>query len=204
MSLCLLAAVGSALRPQDSELLVGADALGWDPGSGEVRVRTAEGALVAFDVFLRPLERASGPLPADAVAVEGGWAAAPAWAGRTLSLDARAGVLRLGPASWEVPARLRWGPGWLCVEFRGAQPGGELRWSTAGRDGTTRFRCDRADGLWQRAWVEGLEPGQVLSLQWSPTVRVWPTGSAAVPQRDLTIPEVDPAGERPTEAWPSD
>ena len=207
MSASLLVALCAAQEPAPSTLQ-GARALSWSPVRGLVAVECADGSLRTFDVFLRPQTASPSEAAWEAVRVgSAGDAGADlaVWGGRVLHLDAADGSLTLGAAPWERPPSLRWGPGWLCVEFRSAQPGGVLEWRRAGSEATQalRFQVDRADGLTQRVWLEGLRAGDTLELLWQVPQLRFPAAEPPV-WRSVEVPAVDPAGARPTAAWPGD
>lgn len=180
-------------------------AVAWLPSRGEVLVQPAGGgAIQVFDSLLQP-KKGSTPvsMPTDAMMPSSdGTLTVPVWSRRTLQVDAATGALALNAAPWEREPVLRYGPGWICVELRSAYAGGELEWRRAGSKEVTalRFRGDRADALTQRVWLEGIDAGESLELRWAHPRPRFPRPSPAWVV--VTMPAVDPAGERPTEAWP--
>lgn len=126
----------------------------------------------------------------------------PAWGGRALHLDG-AGRLRLGAHFWESAPRIEWGPGWAAVELRCARPVTALRWRLAGAEGaesTVAFRSDRHDGIRQRAHLRGLAAGAEIEILLPEALPTFPP--RAEKWERFRVPEVDPAGTRPTSEWP--
>ena len=205
--LLLASEVPLAPPPQEPEPLRRVVAAAWMRDRAEIWVLCEAGLRVrAFDPWLRERPAPDGAVaafPAQAAGEpEGPLLRVPVWGGRVLRVDRAAGDLRLEPTWWETPPRLVWGPGRLTLEVRSALPLQQLGWRRSGdaRLHTVRFRGDRFDGILQRATIEGLAPGETLELAVPAWTLAWP------PRRPewhpVRVPPVDPAGPRPTAAWP--
>ena len=172
----------------------------WLPQRAEIWVLEADAEQPrVFDPWLREKVGAA----ANAQMPAGGGLELPVWSRRTLSVDPELGTMSLGPAPWEREPVLRWGPGWGVVELRSAFPAAPLRWRRPGegRQHVAQFRVEAMDALIQRAWIEGVSAGETIEVLLIPPRPVFPP--APEPEWvELQVPEVDPAGARPTAAWP--
>ncbi len=163
----------------------------------------AEARVRAFDAFLREVP-AEGAWPGGGTeAGADGALRLQVWGGRTLTAGADGG-LHLAAQPWELPPRLEWGPGWATVEVRTAAALAPALWRRAGTAEVhaAPFTADRFDGIRQRARLRGLTPGETLEIALPPLLPAFPAPAAPVWER-FTVPAVDPAGARPTAAWPS-
>lgn len=202
---CLLAALLAPAQDPVPRPIGGLQRVLWREERAEIWLLCAGGVRV-FDPSLCERE----PRPAEEMPPEPGVAAAadgscdaPLWPGRRLRADAR-GRLRLLPAWWETPARLRWGPDWAAVELRAGRPQGALVWSRAGDAElhVERFEGEGWDGASQRAFLRGLVPGEQIRIALPDPLPVFPP-RAELRWESFTVPAVPPDGPRPTSAWPA-
>ncbi|RMH04046.1 MAG: hypothetical protein D6702_04245 [Planctomycetota bacterium] len=200
----------------------------WRPADGRVLVICEGGRRIrTFDPFLRPLADLRLPFAAAEAAVAGGafllrdragrvlderGRPAPSPAGvvftaalecpgpgsRRLVLDPERGELRLGPAPWEHPGEVEWGPGWAAVRIRSSRPiGPAVEWRLAG--GGSRLaavRSDPDDPLLRIAWLEPVAAGTRIELRHRPAFARFPAPEWS-PWYRLEVPAVAPAGPRP-------
>jgi hypothetical protein len=123
--------------------------------------------------------------------------------GRLVHWDPEQEILRMSPSSWEKTGSLEWGPDWARVEFRSARTLGPwLQWMDAkGQMHLVRVESSGSDPAQQIAYLRGLPSGQTIRLRHRPLdyrypMRKWTEWV------DLVVPEVDPAGLRPTSRLP--
>lgn len=183
----------------------------YDPSSGTIHVLCAGPAVRSFNVFLKEipaaLELASWPTEPASVTVDGELHL-PVWSGRVLRIQVEPGTMVLSGGSWEDPPRLTWGPGWALVEWRTADPQFLLQWRRLGEDGSRGELqeetpvCDRWDGVRRRAWLKSLKAGERLELRYRPSGLSFPPRDWTSWQ-ELVVPDVDPAGARPTVGLPT-
>lgn len=164
-----------------------------------------EPSIRTFDAGLREgARRAATDWPGGGIApATDGTLSLGVWGGRTLRLDA-AGRLQMQAQFWESPPRVEWGPGWATVELRVARPLTALQWRRVAETGAAQavaFRSDRFDGIRQRAHLRGLTPGEEIEILLPDALPSFPP--SAPKWERFRVPEVDPAGSRPTSAWPA-
>lgn len=178
----------------------------YDPYSGTIHVLCGGETVRSFNVFLKEIPAALGPAAwpsRTSSQVVDGEIQLEVWSGRMLRIPIEQGTMQLEGGAWEDPPRLTWGPGWALVDWRTADPQIHLQWRAVGADDApggiqeTTPICDRWDGLRRRAWLKGLKAGERLQLRYRPSGLSFPHREWTRWQ-ELTVPEVDPAGARPT------
>jgi hypothetical protein len=205
-ALAVLAIAGGHQAP---EPLRGLQRALWRPARAELWLlcRDSAGAerIRVFDPWLREREAASEPMPEGGAAPRAdGSLELPVWGGRRLHADP-AGRLTLLAQPWESAPRVVWGPGWAAIEVRTTVPLDAARWRRSGEIAFHRapFRADRGDGILQRAHLRGLAAGESIEVALPPHLLTFPQPDPP-PVRTFTVPESEPAGDRPISEWPAE
>jgi hypothetical protein len=123
--------------------------------------------------------------------------------GRTIRWHPDRQILVMSPSTWENTGEFEWGPDWARVEFRsGRSLGPWLQWINAqGQMNLVRITEQWPDPTRQRAYLRDIHGGQAIRLRHRPLGYQYPH-RPWTEWVDLVVPEVDPAGLRPTSRLP--
>ncbi|MFK5954992.1 MAG: hypothetical protein QM477_00950 [Planctomycetota bacterium] len=192
----------AAHQPSAQRLLDSPSRVAYDPMQGLIQVECKAQELRYFNAFLLETEAPAAPIPWPTPAPESHSSRLlqiDVWSGRQLNIDVRAGSMQLSGSAWEDPPMLTWGPDWASVTWRTADPQSVLQWRRHGRSPIQEVTavCDSFDGLKRRVWLETLKAGERIDLRFRPSGFFFPARSWTTWQ-EYEVPQVDPAGNRPT------